>query len=169
MNRSDIIVSVKEPAKWFFSQFGQLVIAVGLTSLVFNYAYRFAVDWDASGFWFYAATLVLALITFVAFRRDYISVNRYAFSPDRISVSTLLGTERTYPTESYRWVPSLHKTVNFPEKPADLSFYVQDIKTGRNLRNYAWKGFPVDEFKKVSKLYGYRGETDFKQKDFGRS
>ena len=33
-----LIVNIQNKAKWLFSQLGQLVIAVGLLSLVFNYA-----------------------------------------------------------------------------------------------------------------------------------
>ena len=39
-----LIVNIQNKAKWLFSQLGQLVIAVGLLSLVFNYAYRYTVD-----------------------------------------------------------------------------------------------------------------------------
>ncbi|HEY4201445.1 MAG TPA: hypothetical protein VGM83_12890 [Devosiaceae bacterium] len=137
--------------------------------MIFNYAYRYAVDWNVSSPLFYLATIVLALIVFVAVRRDYILVNRFEFSETEFSVHTLLGIRKTYAVSAYRWVPALHKTVNFPEKAASLSFYVQDAKTKKNIRNYSWSGFATEAFQAVSALYGYRGETDFKQKDFGRA
>ena len=34
MKQNPIVVSVADPMKWFFSQLGQLVIAVGLISLI---------------------------------------------------------------------------------------------------------------------------------------
>ena len=169
MKQNTIVVSVADPMKWFFSQLGQLVIAVGLISLIFNYGYRYAVDWNVSGAWFYAATFGLAFLVFLIFRWDYVFVNRLAFSADRITVHTLFGLKKTYDTQEWVWVPSLHKVVNLPEKAAQLSFHVQNRKTGKNSRNYGWTGFSREDFQRVSALYGYDGATDFKQADFGRS
>ncbi|KOQ18558.1 hypothetical protein ABW38_23305, partial [Achromobacter xylosoxidans] len=95
-------------------------------------------------------------------------VNRYAFSDSEIQVGTLLGVKKTYPTSQYEFVPSLHKAVNVPEQKASLSFYVRDAQSKKNIRNYSWAGFSPEDFQAVSRLYGYRGDTDFKQKDFGR-
>lgn len=163
-----MIVNIQNKFKWLFSQLGQLVIAVGLLSLVFNYAYRYTVDRHINTPVFYVATVVLGLIAFLIIRKDYVFVNRYAFSDAEITVSTLLGVKKTYSTSQYEFVPSLHKALNLPEKKASLSFYVRDAKTKRNIRNYSWIGFSPEDFKKVSQMYGYRGETDFKQKDFGK-
>lgn len=65
-------------------------------------------------------------------------------------------------------MPSLHKAVNVPEQKASLSFYVRDAQSKKHIRNYSWAGFSPEDFQAVSRLYGYRGDTDFKQKDFGR-
>lgn len=162
-----LIVNIQNKAKWLFSQVGQLVIAVGLLSLVFNYAYRYTVDRDINTPGFYLATVALGLIVFLAVRKDYVFVNRYAFSETEIVVSTLLGVKKRYSIAQYSFVPSLHKTVNVPEQKAALSFHVRDAKSGRNVRNYSWAGFSPEDFQAVSRLYGYRGDTDFKQKDFG--
>lgn len=163
-----MIVNIQNKAKWLFSQLGQLVIAVGLLSLVFNYAYRYTVDRHIDTPAFYVATVVLGLVAFLIIRKDYVFVNRYAFSDAEITVSTLLGVKKTYPTAQYEFVPSLHKALSLPEKKAALSFYVRDAKTHRNIRNYSWTGFSPEDFQKVSQMYGYSGETDFKQKDFGK-
>ena len=169
MNNTEIVVSVQNKPKWALYQSGQFVIAVGLISLVFNYAYRFAVDWSASGAIFYLSTFVLALISFVALRKDYIFVSRFEFRESEFIVRTLFGVKKVYASQDYQWVPTLHKAVNFPEKSANLSFHVKDRKTGKSVRNYSWDGFAKEDFEKVSQFYGYRGETDFKQKDFGRA
>ena len=95
-------------------------------------------------------------------------MNRYAFSESEIQVGTLLGVKKTYPTSQYEFVPSLHKAVNVPEQKASLSFYVRDARSKRNVRNYSWAGFSPEDFQAVSRLYGSRGDTDFKQKDFGK-
>lgn len=163
-----LTVNIQDKAKWLFSQLGQLAIAVGLLSLVFNYAYRYTVDRSINTPGFYLATVALGLVVFLAVRKDYVFVNRYAFSDSEIQVSTMLGVKRHYPTSRYEFVPSLHKTVNVPEQKAALSFYVRDAKSGKNVRNYPWAGFSPEDFQAVSRLYGYRGETDFKQKDFGK-
>lgn len=163
-----LIVNIQNKAKWLFSQLGQLVIAVGLLSLVFNYAYRYTVDRDINTPGFYLATVALGLVVFLAVRKDYVFVNRYAFSDSEIEVSTLLGVRKTYATSQYEFVPSLHKAVNVPEQKASLSFYVRDAQSKKNVRNYSWAGFSPEDFQAVSRLYGYRGETDFKQKDFGK-
>lgn len=163
-----LTVNIQNKAKWLFSQLGQLVIAVGLLSLVFNYAYRYTVDRDINTPGFYLATVALALVVFLAVRKDYLFVNRYAFSDSEIQVGTLLGVKKTYPTSQYEFVPSLHKAVNVPEQKASLSFYVRDAQSKKNVRNYSWAGFSPEDFQAVSRLYGYRGETDFKQKDFGK-
>jgi hypothetical protein len=163
------VITVQNKMKWFFSQTGQLVIAVGLLSLIYNYTYRAAVDWGASSPTFYISTVLMALITFVIVRRDYIFIRKYEFRNASFTVHTLAGAVKTYERSKYEWVPALHKTVNFPEKKASLSFYVQDIKTGKNIRNYSWAGFSSEDFRRVSTKYGYRTDVDFKQKDFGRS
>lgn len=163
------VVSVQNRATWLLSQIGQLIIAVGLLSLIFNYAYRFAVDWTVSSPLFYASTLILALIVFVIFRREYLFVNKFEFGRTAFSVRTLLGVQKTYPLADYRWVPSLHKVVNFPEKKASLSFFVRDTKSGKDIRNYSWAGFSADDFRKVSMKYGWQPKDDFDQKDFGRA
>ncbi|CAB3721726.1 hypothetical protein LMG3458_04025 [Achromobacter deleyi] len=119
-----MIVTIQNKPKWLFSQLGQLVIAVGLLSLVFNYAYRYTVDRHINTPTFHVATIVLGLIAFLIIRRDYV----FALHLQR----------------------------------------VRDTQTQRNIRNYSWTGFSPDDFQKVSQMYGYRGETDFKQKDFGK-
>lgn len=101
--------------------------------------------------------------------RLHILVNRFEFGGTQFTVRTLLGVKKTYALPDYKWVPALHKTINFPEKAANISFYVQNAKTGKNIRNYSWDGFPKDAFETVSSLYGYRAQTDFKQSDFGRA
>lgn len=163
-----MIVNIQNKPKWLFFQLGQLVIAVGLLSLVFNYAYRYTVDRHINTPVFYVATVVLGLIVFLVIRKDYVFVNRYEFSDAEITVSTLLGVKKTYSTAQYEFVPALHKAINAPEKKASLSFYVRDAKRKRNIRNYSWTGFSAEDFQKVSQMYGYRGETDFKQRDFGK-
>lgn len=165
---SRTVVTVSNRLKWLFSQLGQLIIAVGLISLVFNYAYRYLVDWSISSPLFYVLTLVAALIVFALIRRDYIFVTRYEFGKGDFSVFTLLGSHKNYPLDKFKFVPSLHKVVNFPESKANLAFSVVNRATGRTVREYSWAGFPVDDFSMVSKMYGYGGDTDFKQKDFGR-
>lgn len=162
-------ITVQNKAKWLFSQLGQLIIAVGLISLIFNYAYRYAVDWTVSSPLFYVSTLVLALIVFVAVRRDYVFVSKYTFGPTAFSVHTVFGAEKVYPLTEYAWIPALHKTVNFPEKKAALSFYVRKIKDGKDVRNYSWAGFSNDDFARISARYGYQAQIDFKQKDFGKA
>lgn len=162
-------VTVENRAKWLFSQLGQLVIAVGLISLVFNYAYRYLVDWSVSSPLFYVTTIVLALIVFIAIRREYLFVNEFRFGNTEFSVHTAFGVTRTYKLSEYKWVPALHKVINVPEKKANLSFYVNNIKTGKNIRNYSWAGFSSEDFKSVSMKYGYSGATDFEQKDFGKA
>lgn len=102
-------ITVQNKAKWLFSQLGQLIIAVGLISLIFNYAYRYAVDWTVSSPLFYVSTLVLALIVFVAVRRDYVFVSKYTFGPTAFSVHTVFGAEKVYPLTEYAWIPALHK------------------------------------------------------------
>lgn len=164
-----MIVKIQNVPKWLFSQLGQLVIAVGLLSLlVFNYAYRYTVDRTINSTSFYVVTVALGLIAFLIVRKDYVFVNRYEFTESEITVSTLLGVKKRYATSDYEFVPSLHKTINLPEQRASLSFYVRDAKTKKNIRNYSWMGFPSEDFQAVSQLYGYRGETDFSQKDFGK-
>lgn len=163
-----MIVNVRNRATWLASQLGQLVIASGLLSLVFNYAYRYTVDRNVNTPVFYVATLVLGLIAFLVIRKDYVFVNRYEFSETEITVGTLLGVKKRYPTSQYEFVPSLHKAVNVPEQKAALSFYVRDAKSKKNVRNYSWAGFSPEDFQAVSRLYGYRGETDFKLKDLGK-
>jgi hypothetical protein len=161
-------ILVQNRLKWLFSQLGQLIIAVGLISIVFNYAYRYLVDWSISSPLFYISTLIAAFIVFLAFRRDYIFVNRFEFGEADFDVYTLLGSHKNYPLSEYKWVPSLHKVVNLPENKAALSFSVVDRSNGRSIRNYSWAGFSSDDFRSVSQMYGYRGDTDFKQRDFGR-
>jgi hypothetical protein len=164
-----IVVLVQNIGKWLVSQIGHLVIAVGLISLVFNYAYRYVVDWSVSSPIFYLSTIVLALAVFVIARRDYIFVNKFEFRSTQFTVQTLLGVKKTYDLSDYKWVPVLRKVISFPERNADLSFYVTNARTGKNIRNYSWAGFASEEFQRVSALYGYSAETDFKQKDFGRA
>lgn len=164
-----MIVSVSNRAKWLLQQVGQLVLMVGLTSLVFNYAYRFLVDRTINTPMFYAVTLLLALVTIVALRRDYLFVSAFEFTPEAIVVRTALGFSKRFETQDFQFVPSLHKTINLPEPQASLSFDVQNRKTGRRARNYAWTGFPVEDFRTVCRLYGYKDDTDFKLKDFGKS
>lgn len=162
-------ITIHSTARWLFSQLGQLVIAVGLISLVFNYAYRYMFDWTISSPLFYAATLVLALIVFVAVRRDYIFVKAYKFGLTEFSIHTLFGAKKVYPTSEFEWVPALHKTVNFPEIKAALSFYVRRLRDGKDIRNYSWDGFSRNDFVKISAKYGYRSQSDFKQNDFGKN
>ncbi|PIF78242.1 hypothetical protein CLU95_5425 [Variovorax sp. 54] len=163
-----MIVSVSNKAKWLLMQLGQLVLMVGLTSLVFNYAYRFLVDRTINTPLFYAVTLLLALVVIVAVRRDYLFVSRYEFTPEAIVVRTALGAAKRFETQDFKFVPSLHKTISLPEPTASLSFDVQNRKTGRRARNYAWTGFPVEDFRAVCRLYGYQDDTDFKLMDFGK-
>ncbi|CAB3625427.1 hypothetical protein [Achromobacter pestifer] len=163
-----MIAKIQNVPKWLFSQLGQLVIAVGLLSLVFNYAYRFTVDREINSTPFYVTTVVLGLIAFLILRKDYVFVNRYEFSDAEITVQTLLGVKKRYATSDYEFVPSLHKALNLPEQRASLSFYIRDAKTKKNIRNYSWTGFSPEDFQAASRLYGYRGETDFSQKDFGK-
>ena len=142
-----LIVNIQNKAKWLFYQLGQLVLAAGLLSLVFNYGYRYTVDRNINTPGFYLATVALGLIVFLLARKDYVFVNRYAFSEAEIEVGTLLGVKKRYPTSEYAFVPALHKAVNVPEQKATLSFYVRDLKKGRNVRNYSWvgvfgRGFP---------------------------
>ncbi|MFP3757882.1 hypothetical protein SB751_28805, partial [Cupriavidus sp. SIMBA_020] len=113
---------------------------------VFNYAYRYTVDRHIDTPVFYVATVVLGLIAFLIIRKDYVFVNRYEFSDTQISVSTLLGVKKTYPTAQYEFVPSLHKAVNVPEQKASLSFYVRDAQSRKNVRNYSWAGFSPEDF-----------------------
>jgi len=163
-----MIANIQNKPKWLFSQLGQLVIGVGLLALVFNYAYRFTVDRNINSTVFHVSTVVLGLIAFLIIRRDYVFVNRYAFNDNEISVHTLLGVKKSYATSEYEFMPSLHKAVNLPEQRAALSFYVRNAKTKKNVRNYSWTGFAPEDFQAVSRMYGYRGETDFSQKDFGK-
>lgn len=164
-----MIVEVRNKVRWLFSQLGQLVIASGLLSLVFNYAYRYIVDRNIDTPAFYVATMALGLIVFLLIRRDYVFVSRYEFSDAEITVSTLLGVKKRYSTSQYEFVPSLHKAVNVPEQKAALSFYVRDAKSKKNVRNYSWAGFSPEDFQAVSRMYGYRGDTDFEQRDLGKS
>ncbi|MGH8815004.1 MAG: hypothetical protein ACREX5_00340, partial [Achromobacter pestifer] len=93
-----MIAKIQNVPKWLFSQLGQLVIAVGLLSLVFNYAYRFTVDREINSTPFYVTTVVLGLIAFLILRKDYVFVNRYEFSDAEITVQTLLGVKKRYAT-----------------------------------------------------------------------
>lgn len=161
-------ISVRNPVRWIVAQLGQIVIAVGLLSLVFNYAYRFTFDRNVSSPLFYLTTVVLGLIVFLLVRRDYFFVQQYQFYDTGFRVRTLLGGSKDFPLTRYKWVPALHKVVNFPEKSASLSFYVQDRKTGKNVRNYSWSGFSKEDFQRISARYGYKGEVDFMQNSFGR-
>ena len=163
-----MIVSVSNRPKWLLMQLGQLVLMVGLTSLVFNYAYRFLVDRTINTPLFYAVTLGLALVVIVAVRRDYLFVSSYEFTPEAIVVRTAFGVSKRFDTQAFKFVPSLHKTISLPEPTASLSFDVQNRKTGRRARNYAWTGFPVEDFRAVCRLYGYQDDTDFKLMDFGK-
>ena len=163
-----MIVSVSNKPKWLLMQLGQLVLMVGLTSLVFNYAYRFLVDRTINTPLFYAVTLGLALVVIVAVRRDYLFVSSYEFTPEAIVVRTAFGVSKRFDTQAFKFVPSLHKTISLPEPTASLSFDVQNRKTGRRARNYAWTGFPVEDFRAVCRLYGYQDDTDFKLMDFGK-
>lgn len=52
------------------------------------------------------------------------------------------------------------------EEPLD--FYVRDAQSGKNVRNYPWAGFPKTAFVEVSRMYGYKGETDFDLRDIGK-
>ncbi|WP_341890363.1 hypothetical protein [Variovorax sp. YR752] len=164
-----MIVTVSNKAKWLLMQLGQLVLMVGLTSLVFNYAYRFLVDRTINTPLFYAVTLLLALVVIVAVRRDYLFVSSYEFTPEAIVVRTAFGASRRFETQDFKFVPSLHKTISLPEPTASLSFDVQNRKTGHRTRNYAWTGFPAEDFRAVCRLYGYQDDTDFKLKDFGKA
>ncbi|ASR45122.1 hypothetical protein BEN78_12655 [Xanthomonas citri pv. mangiferaeindicae] len=162
------MVTVRHPVRWSLYQLGQLALGAGLISLVFNYGYRYTVDRAVNTPAFYAVTLALGLIVFVIWRRDAILAHRYTFSPQAIGVRTALGMHRTFPTADYAFVPVLHKVVNLPERKAGLSFHVRDRRRGRNVRHYTWCGFAADDFAKVARLYGYGGDTDFRQGDFGR-
>ncbi|OZI35601.1 hypothetical protein CEG14_11055 [Bordetella genomosp. 1] len=163
-----MIITVQHRFKWLAYQTGQLVLAVALLSLVFNYGYRYTVDRNIDTPAFYAITVLLGLLVFVAWRRDYIFVKQYEFTPAAITVRTALGVTKTFPTTDYAFVPSLHKAVNVPEQKATLSFNVRDLRCKRTVRNYSWIGFSTEDFHKVSKLYGYAGEVDFKQGDLGK-
>lgn len=163
-----MIVSVSNKPKWLLMQLSQLVLMVGLTSLVFNYAYRFLVDRTINTPLFYAVTLGLALVVIVAARRDYLFVSTYEFTPEAIVVRTALGASKRFEMQAFKFVPSLHKTISLPEPTASLSFDVQNRKTGRRARNYAWTGFPAEDFRAVCRLYGYQDDTDFKLMDFGK-
>jgi hypothetical protein len=146
-------------------QMGQLALATGLLSLVFNYGYRYLVDWTVSSPLFYVVTIALGLVVFVIIRRDYVLFNRFEFGDTEFTVHTLLGLERRYPLTDYKWIPVLHKSANIPEPKANLSFHVEDRRSGRTVRNYSWAGFSEADFRAVSKKYGYGGQTDFKLKD----
>lgn len=161
-------IGISKWPSWLFSQVGQFLIAVLLISLLFNYAYRFLIDWSINSPLFYTSTIVLGIVVYVVFRREYILIREYEFTEQEIIVRTMLGVVRTYPVGVYRFVPSLHKVVNFPEKEAGLSFYIQETKSGRNTRNYTWSGFSPEDFRTVSQMYGYEGRLDFRLKDFGR-
>ncbi|MBJ2155133.1 hypothetical protein JC881_05075 [Variovorax sp. IB41] len=162
-----VIVSVSNKGKWLLSQVGQLVLMVGLASLVFNYAYRFLVDRTINSPLFYAATIGLGLVAIVILRRDYLFVTKFEFTPERIVVRTALGFAKTFDAQQFRFVPNLHKTISISESKATLSFYVQNRATGRNVRNYAWTGFSEEDFRAACRLHGYKDETDFKLKEFG--
>ncbi|MOA64262.1 hypothetical protein D3C78_1902560 [compost metagenome] len=71
-------------------------------------------------------TLLLALVVIVAVRRDYLFVSRYEFTPEAIVVRTALGASKRFETQDFKFVPSLHKTINLPEPKASLSFDVQN-------------------------------------------
>jgi len=161
-------ISVKNWVRWTASQLGQIVIAVGLLSLIFNYAYRFTIDRNVSSPLFYLTTIVLGFIVFLLVRRDYFFVLHYQFYDTGFRVRTLFGGSKDFALTRYKWVPALHKVVNIPEKSASLSFYVQDRKTGKNVRNYSWSGFSKEDFQRISARYGYGREVDFKQSSFGR-
>lgn len=163
-----IVVVVTRPLAWIAFQIGQIILAVALISLVFNYAYRFFIDWNISGATFYITTFLLALIVFVALRRDYIFFRKFEFSKEEIAIFPLFGSPKRYATNEHQFIPVLHKGVNFPERAASLSFSIKHIGGGRTLRNYAWAGFSPEAFQKVSKFYGFTGDVDFKTKDFGR-
>lgn len=155
-------VSVANRFIWLLNQGLIMVLGVGLLSLIPNYGYRFLVDRHVDTPIFYVATLVIALVAFIALRRDYVFVSQFEFTKDAISVRTLLTGVKVFETSRYQFVPVLHKAIGFPEPKARQSFYVRDLQTGRNVRNYAWAGFSLEDFQAVSRLYGFSGETDFK-------
>lgn len=164
-----MIVTVSNRAKWLANQVGMLVLMVGLASLVFNLAYRYLVDRHISSPLFYVLTTLAGLVVVVALRRDYLFVKRFEFTSEAIMVRTALGFTKQFDLTQFAFVPSLHKSVNVPESKASLSFDVKDRAKDRSVRNYSWTGFSTEDFRAVSRMYGFAGETDFEQKDFGKA
>jgi hypothetical protein len=156
----------KNRAVWFVLQLGLLLLAVLITLLIVSVVGRLILPHlgvpVAPGEYGIILSIgaVASLIMLVA-RREYWFVNRFEFTADRMVVGTLLGVERIYPTKDYAFVPVLHKTINWPQNKANLSFHVRRLDTGKNVRNFSWFGFGREDFVKASRLYGYDGNADF--------
>lgn len=110
------------------------------------------------------AGLVISPILVCYFRRDALFVNRIIFTQQSITLTTIFKIQRIYDLNSCKFIPKITKRMSTPKAKPMYSFYLMDLNTGKNIREYDWDGFSVEDFSNVQKFYGYNGQTDFKTK-----
>ncbi|PWK39421.1 hypothetical protein [Pseudomonas sp. OV226] len=159
-----MIVLVSQRLKCFIYHAVILILMVGLASVGFNYGYRFLFDSTINSSFFYIATLVLGFGIVILFRKDYIFISEFKFTPQEIVIRTLFGFSKRFDLQQFSLMPRLHKTINAPflEEKASLSIAILNRETGRIVREYGWTGFSADDFRGVCRLYGFKDDTDFK-------
>ena len=172
-----MIVLPKNKAIWFILQLNLLLLAI-IFSIFFAMVIVLLVGkpllslvgvaFDPRSYVVFVPVDVLAALAVIMGRREYWFVNRFEFTRDAIKVGTLLGVERTYPTDQYAFVPALHKGIGFPQRKASLSFHVQRLGSEKIVRDFSWLGFGRENFAEVSRFYGYDGNVDFDLWQMGR-